>query len=301
MDADFNTTFAVLDADFNCEYKTIAHKDRPEFGALDKNEKKTGKIHRGIFHNHDGYELLLLVNGEMNYYTEGDGKKLEQGDLVCLSPYEFHRGELLTPQMYDRIVINIHERIMKSLCSEMTDLSSFFYRVSANKLNIIHLNEAEISEFIWYANKLQNSLSSIQYGSDILAKTYIQQLLVMINRYIEGNKEFQHTGIMPSLVVDTFSYIDEHICEKISLHSLSQHIHHNDTYISRCFKKITGITLQQYIIAKKVTLAQRYLREGYSPCDACFMTGFNDYSNFSRTFSKQAGVSPKQYQLMNRY
>lgn len=102
---------------------------------------------------------------------------------------------------------------------------------------------------------------------------------------------------MPQLVTDIFVYIEEHISEAISLKRLSQHLHYNETYISRHFKNITGISLQKYIIIKKITLAQKYLREGYSPCDACYMTGFNNYSNFSRTFSKQTSVSPKRYQL----
>ncbi len=56
---------------------------------------------------------------------------------------------------------------------------------------------------------------------------------------------------MPKLVMRTFQYIDDHLTEEINLSTLEKELHYNGTYISRYFKKITGITLQQYIIAQK--------------------------------------------------
>ena len=107
-------------------------------------------------------------------------------------------------------------------------------------------------------------------------------------------------GIMPDFLAETFSYIEDHLCEEITLKQLAEHVHHNGTYLSRCFKKLSGASLTQYILAKRIALAQKLLREGCSPNDACFQSGFNNYSNFSRTFSKQAGCSPRQYQSLNR-
>ena len=105
---------------------------------------------------------------------------------------------------------------------------------------------------------------------------------------------------MPGLVMETFNYIENHLTEEITLKCLEENLHYNGTYISRRFKRITGISLQNFIIAKKVMLSCKLLREGVSPCNACEMTGFNSYSNFSRTFSKQVGMSPKKYQMENR-
>ncbi|WP_353612038.1 AraC family transcriptional regulator [Clostridium sp. KLE 1755] len=42
------------------------------------------------------------------------------------------------------------------------------------------------------------------------------------------------------------------------------------------------------------------MRKGYRLCEACYAAGFHNYSNFSRTFSLQTGMSPKQYQLSLR-
>lgn len=302
MNPEYKTTLAILDANIKCEYKTITHSDRPDLGAFLQDSPPHYSPTKGIFHNHDGYEILILLDGEMNFYCEGDGKKIIPGNVVLLPPYIFHHGILLNSHIYNRIVINIRESFMPTLCSEQTDLSSCFFQQPARQLNIINLSDNERNQLVNLSRKLQSTLSSTEYGSDILSKIYIQKILLLINLHNKPITESAHNykGIMPNLVADTFTYIEKNIASEITLKNISDAIHLNSTYISRCFKNITGISLQQYIIEKKITLAQKYLREGYSPSDVCYMVGFNNYSNFSRTFSKHAGLSPKQYQQKNK-
>ena len=275
------TELRILPADLMCECKITGVPSDPSH----------------FLHNHDGCEIFLLLEGDINFYTQADGKRLKRGDLICMRSYDFHRGELLSPNLYSRITINIRDGLLKSLSTEKTDLSSCFYYNSSKNLNIFRLKEEEIARFTTHASFLEATLNSYDFGSDILADTYIKQILVMINRLTVSQNIPNYSGIMPELVADTCAYIEDHLTGELSLQGLAGHLHHNGTYVSRCFKNIMGISLQQYIIAKRVVFAQKLLREGHSPSDVCYMTGFNNYSNFSRTFSKQSDCSPKQYQL----
>lgn len=274
---------SVLENDVLCEAKNIDCPIDPQT----------------VLHNHDGYELLLFLDGDLNFYTERTGKRLEHGDLICIPPYEFHHGELLSHNVYDRIVINIKEPVMKKLSTKQTDLSSCFFCTSS-MINLIHLNETEISQYTSYALQLQDALVYRHFGDDVLIDAILKQILVMINRHAATNYIPSTRKIMPDLVANIFTYIEQHLGEELTLQEIAKNLHMNSTYMGRCFKKTTGASIQQYIIAKKITLAQQYLRQGHAPCDVCYMTGFNNYSNFSRTFSKQAGCSPKQYQLKNK-
>lgn len=75
-----------------------------------------------------GYEILLLLGGEINLYTEYGGTHMKPGDLVCIPAYEFHRAELLTEGQYDRIVINILDTELPAKCTEQTNLEECFLR-----------------------------------------------------------------------------------------------------------------------------------------------------------------------------
>lgn len=253
----------------------------------------------GNFHTHDGCEFFLLLNGNVKCYTEGYGQHMERGTLACIRPYGFHRVELLDRTRYDRIIINIKENTMRTLSGGNTDLFRFF---SLNPAPILFARLSE-SELLWFearAKELEQARRLRQYGDDILSDALLKELLVMINRYLVQEPASAPHPFMPPLVSKTFSYIDEHLTEDITLQQLSDYVHHNSTYISRCFKQVTGTTLQQYIIAKRLTLAQQYLRQGKSPSEACYLSGFHNYSNFSRTFLKYIGLSPRQYQLQSK-
>lgn len=282
MNNQFRKILTMLDNDIICHIKNI---DIPVDPTM-------------TLHNHDGYEIFLMLNGNANFYMEGASKKVFRGDLFFIQPYTFHLMHLLSDDCYDRIIINLRVSVMKAFSSETSDLSAMFYRLPPGAINFIQLNEEETENFIQDSIALQKALKSNAFGSDIVAESLTKMLLVKLNRFVRSDPAPEFQGIMPQLVNNTFTYIENHLTDdNLSVEALAEELHHNSTYISRCFKKVTGASLQQYIIAKKIALAQKNLREGYSLCDACYAAGFHCYSNFSRTFSKQTGMTPKQYQL----
>ena len=105
---------------------------------------------------------------------------------------------------------------------------------------------------------------------------------------------------MPVAVAKVLEYIDKHLSDEITINAMSAELHYSSDHLSRAFSEATGDSLKHYINAKKIALAQKLLLENNSPYDVCFMVGYNNYSSFSRRFSNQIGVSPKQYQLSNR-
>lgn len=94
---------------------------------------------------------------------------------------------------------------------------------------------------------------------------------------------------------EILSYIDRNISESFGLEDLSAHFYLSSSYLCRIFKSATGTTINKYIVAKRITLAKSLLTEGCSVTEACERCGFNDYSNFLKSFKKATGVSPKKY------
>lgn len=253
------------------------------------------------FHNHDGYEIYLFLCGNANYYTENGAKHLERGDLILTPPYAFHYSEAKSSEKYERVFINIKESLLKKLGNDSIDLSACFSRFSSDALNIIHLTEEELRRFTDLTKDLQTSLEQPEYGHELLVPALLIQILVMINKKTISNRSTPYPSIMPNLVLNTIHYINGHLTEDLSLQKISDQLHHNRDYINRCFKSATGIPIHQFIISKRIIHAQEYLRAGTPPSYACYMAGFNNYANFSRTFSKYTGISPKQYQLQQKF
>ena len=223
-------------------------------------ERKKINYGEKFFHSHNGYELFILLDGSVNYYVESEGQTLIPGNVLCIKPYSFHRKEGGPEDPLDRIIISIREDLMDSLSSVDVDLSACFYTSAISYLNVTHLNDNELHQIVEYATLLEDILTKDAYAKSLLIEIYLKQILIIINQHFLENGLVSQKNIMPPLVKHTISYIEEHISEEIHLQDLSQHFHHNGTYISRSFKKITGISLQNYILGKKITLEKKYLR-----------------------------------------
>ena len=88
----------------------------------------------------------------------------------------------------------------------------------------------------------------------------------------------------------------EHYSERVENETLSEHFHFTSIYINRVFKRETGTSVRQYLIALRIDIAKELLSSGeYTPSATANLTGFDDYPHFSKTFKKFTGKSPKEY------
>ena len=62
-----------------------------------------------------------------------------------------------------------------------------------------------------------------------------------------------------------------------------------------CLKKETGTTVYHYVLLKRLNLARVLLAQGCRVDETCAGAGFNDYSNFIRTFKKHTGMTPAAF------
>lgn len=248
------------------------------------------------YHRHNGCEIYLFLNGKVNYYIEEHCYSLERGNLLVIQPEEYHRVELVDRKHYERITINLEHFFFQTLSSRETDLSVCFFNRPIGQQNLAILNEQQIREFIMMFKHLTEAEGNREYGHDLLSLSYLLQILVTVNQIFRTGGNQVCRSIMPPLIRDIMRYIDEHLLDSFTLDDLSRQFFHNPSYISRRFKKVTGLTIQQYLLNKRIGMAQKYLKEGKSLADVCWMSGFNNYSHFARTFSQQVGISPKKYQ-----
>lgn len=96
-----------------------------------------------------------------------------------------------------------------------------------------------------------------------------------------------------NLINETIEYIEENIHEKVSLEGLAGYFCISKFHFNRMFKTVTGMTLKQYVLGRKLTQALIPLKErGVSVTDIAYDFGFEYPEVFSRAFKKQFGVSP---------
>lgn len=94
----------------------------------------------------------------------------------------------------------------------------------------------------------------------------------------------------------TLKYINDNITKKITVKELAQQHHLHETYFSETFKKVLGVTPQQYIINKRISYAMMLLSNSQrSINEIAAMLDFDDPMYFSRIFKKKTGFSPRDF------
>jgi AraC family transcriptional regulator len=69
----------------------------------------------------------------------------------------------------------------------------------------------------------------------------------------------------------------------------------------RLFARVTGTTPHQYLVRARLRRAARLLAEDAGPiAEIAYQVGFNDLSNFVRTFRRAAGCAPQQFRRATR-
>ena len=86
----------------------------------------------------------------------------------------------------------------------------------------------------------------------------------------------------------------------LTIEQIALNIGVNKRYLSRIFKNEFGITMQQYIIKKRMSEATGFLKQGYSVSEVSRLVGYDDVFCFSRAFKKECGYAPSDVRKTNR-
>lgn len=139
---------------------------------------------------------------------------------------------------------------------------------------------------------------SIQYLS-LISATQVKKNTSLLIKMDIPNEGKVRKMIQPAVItaVQTMQeYIDKHIHEKITLKQLSNACGYSPWHAARIFKEYTGKTPFDYIRALRLTKAALSLRdEKHKIIDVALDFMFDSHEGFTRAFSKEFGLSPKQY------
>lgn len=256
------------------------------------NEEKTMDMHI-----HDCCEIYYSISGGRQFLIDNNFYDVNPGDLFVINQYESHYLSKLDDSVHERIVVSIDPAFMKQLSSDTTNLDYCFTHLTKRCHRIV-LNSDQQARFLYFINKIT---ASKDFGSDLIEQATFMEMLVELNRiFIHQHEDVKESDSYPDYqyneqVKQILSYINDHIAEPLTIDGLAEHFYLSSSYICRIFKGTTGTTINKYINARRITKAKSLLATGLDVSDVCFSCGFNDYSNFLKSFKRAVGISPKKY------
>ena len=242
-------------------------------------------------HNHRYYEIFMLLSEGATFYVEGRSYEMHKGDIILLNNIELHQIQFDKTANFERIVILFTKDYLDAFVKEAPSLLRPFTDKMPGFSNFIPADLAEKEGIAEYIYKMKELVKG-KVKNELEIKCFLSLILSGAARAInnQGRDEIPYTD--NKLINEVLTYINSNICENLTLENLANRFFVSKYHLSHLFKTCTNFTLNNYVANKKIIYADELIYSGKSAIDACFAVGFNNYSNFYRTYKKILGRTP---------
>ena len=226
---------------------------------------------------HDYYEIEYIVEGSGTVTINDISYPFSIGSAFLITPVDFEQIQISDDTIVKSITFksdSIDEKLVDYITS-----SIFIENYSYNFFDI--LSETTSNNLIFKQLYYKYILNSI--------------LIDLINISGLGDRMAEVTRI-PEPIKKAFRYIYTNFKTSLTLEDVSNHVGLTPNYFSALFHKEFGVPFKQYLIDMRLNYATRLLvSTNQSITDICYISGFSNFANFSRSFKYRFGISPVQY------
>ncbi len=245
-------------------------------------------------HFHNGYEMVFVTEGSSEF-TINDTKQLyTKGTIIFINQFEQHRMKPLT-QNYVRYVAILDPDYFDRFVGDQILCSIFKQRPNSFQHGFQLSKEDEEFALDVFLRCEQEYAKGDRYA-EMSVFSNILLLLIRLYRVLPSRFPSASTNHVIATSASIQKYLDNYFLEDLTLEDLSKHFHLSTFYIMDIFKQVTGYTVKQYIILKRISFAKNQLF--YTDKDISQIaidSGFNSVSNFIRAFQKHEQITPLRY------
>ena len=133
------------------------------------------------------------------------------------------------------------------------------------------------------------------YARDLYCQVVFLEFMIQLNRASLANRvQYLPPATGDRRILTIMDYINSHLMEEITVDAIAEACYISRYHLMHLFKGETGYTLFDYISEKRLALARDLLKAGTPVTEACFGSGFKNYSTFFRAYKKHFHVSPSE-------
>ncbi len=239
------------------------------------------------WHASDDNLLIYMHTDGGNIVLNDKIYAIKKGTLCFIASGCYHYTMPDFPEAYIRTKLFFSNAVLeniRTLLSGAPPLGCFCANaVYANLPDTIQKN----TEF--FLRELSSLYSAPQ--NDVLFMGTLLSLLSYMDIYAVESVSRSSTPLQKAIF-----FINNHITEEINIDAICSAIPMSKYHFCRQFKKTMGLTVMEYILQTRLTLAKNALRkESKSVSQISAECGFSSLSYFCRVFKEHTGLSPLCY------
>lgn len=231
-------------------------------------------------------EVRCFFGGKGTHYVEGIEYTEQPGDVLIVRPGESHYPIVDMSVPYERSSILVTPELMRSIIGNDILLEPFYNRQLGTQ-NLYHADAFDRDPRYYFRKMTQPSPDQ---RANILAYTIL--LLQQLSTAYRKKQFAAPPTTSPGQQV--IQYIDQNLEQELSIDALCEEFFISSAQLSRIVKKVSGVSVGQYITVKRLAKAQYLILKGHKPTQICAACGYPNYASFYRAYTKHFGRTPKE-------
>lgn len=249
-----------------------------------------------VFHFHDVYEILFCRSEGVTFLVNDSIYTPPANSVIVYNNTDVHCSLVKENLVYERNIITFNPFVYGAYSTRDTDLLSCFLSRPPDFEHCVPLDDLEAKQMVRLIDELIYYKSVSQYGTDVLVNSAFLKLLVFVNGLFLSRRSIPvSNNILYQRIRPAIKYIFENYSSKLSLDALAKECCLSKSHLCVLFKKATGVTINKYINAVRVTKAKNLLVLGYAIAEVLELCGFENQSHFNRVFKEFTSNTPSFY------
>jgi AraC-like DNA-binding protein len=250
-------------------------------------------------HLHDWYEIVYIHAGKGIFFIDQTFYEMNPGDVFVLPGSTVHRSFPDNDNPITATAVFFHPVLLQQV--SLGDSFSYFLcfeHAKKHKNHKLDMTPDDQSVLDSLLQTIHQELKGKAAGYRHAAVLGLKSILLLLARKITLVMPERAAGpaFAPQWMHEILHLIDGHSEEDVSLSALSAKAAVNPSHFSRVFKRLTGMTLTEYVTIKRIIRAKDLLLGTDSPVrDIAADCGFESLPHFHRMFKKLTGTTPAAY------
>ncbi|BAL84651.1 putative AraC family transcriptional regulator (plasmid) [Selenomonas ruminantium subsp. lactilytica TAM6421] len=252
----------------------------------------------GILHSHEFFELIYVLSGTVEHYTDNTPQRLNLGDICIIAPGVTHGiGTCQKDTLLMSVVLraSTFAETFFNILQEDAMLTAFFTRaLYAGGAGILHFStgyDREICQLM--LTMLYEFRSNKLYNGKMLNSLMTACFILLLRSHADSAKTKDTSP--NSAIVPILHYLQNN-SENLTLHQLAQHFSYSDRQMTRLLVQSTGQNFTQLIQRLKLEKARILLaHSNLSIQEIINRCGYSNPTYFYRLFAKNFQMTPASY------
>ncbi len=246
-----------------------------------------------IPHLHSQYEIYYNISGADGFFFDKKYYSCLGNDLFVVPKVCVHKALINPDKIYERCIISIDSKMISAInyiphIKGSLEWMEFVGDLFTGKVN---LNQKQHNDFMTLVYKYNTEEGLKQFS-------ILVEILSFVSNLFKNTQQIQ-PDVPESTLGKALLLIEENFRD-IKVSDISKGLFISNSHFTKIFTKQCGVTPMNYLLLRKVAEAKKFLYMGISVKEACFLSGFSDYSNFIRTFKNIEGCSPGNFEHLSK-